>query len=316
MAREDTAGQGIAVMEHADRPRIFTFWEPRGAVTPYLQLCRDTWSRGVGGHEVVTIDYANLADYAGTDLIDLDALRKVPLSLQKDAIMVAVLYRQGGLFMDLDSIVVADLAPLFAVLREAPIVTFGQHLAVTGGKKGHPILGEWLDGVQRNLARLRDGSVAGTEAPWPFLGNMPLDDVMRRHRDRHFPYSLLARLREAPPTEWRARRSRHGAAINRIDRLLDRIAPGAPWRRLDRTGFLPELVGVRQAHRKRHEHYRRFWFEPGEVGPAIRPAAIVIALHNTWTPAWYKALSREEVLQHDCRLSAVLRHLAERPTSM
>lgn len=45
------------------RPPVFTFWEPRGAVTPWLQLCRDTWRRGLDSDAVVTLDYANLGEY-------------------------------------------------------------------------------------------------------------------------------------------------------------------------------------------------------------------------------------------------------------
>jgi hypothetical protein len=297
------------VTSGADRPRIFTFWEPRGAITPYLELCRETWARGISGYEVVTLDYANLAEYVGAGTVDLEPLRMVPLSVQKDAIMVAVLYRHGGLFMDLDTIVVRDLAPVIARLDDAPIVTFGRHLAFTGARRGDPVVAEWLEAVQRNLGRLREGSVSAAEAPWSFLGNMPLDDVMRARRDRRFPFNVLSRLREAPPTDWRARRTRAGALVNRIDAVADRAAPGAPWRRLDRTTFLPELIGVRHARRRMHERYLGFWFEPGDVASAIRRDTTVVALHNSWTPDWYRALTRDEVLAHDCRLSAVLRHL-------
>lgn len=34
--------------------RVFTYWEPRGAVTPYLELCRETWDRSLAGAEIVT----------------------------------------------------------------------------------------------------------------------------------------------------------------------------------------------------------------------------------------------------------------------
>ncbi len=43
-------------MAAAKQFKVFTFWEPRGAVTPWLQLCRDTWHRGVVGAEIVTLD--------------------------------------------------------------------------------------------------------------------------------------------------------------------------------------------------------------------------------------------------------------------
>lgn len=286
--------------------RIFTFWEPRGAVTPYLQCCRETWERGTGGHEVVTLDYANLEEFIGADTLDLDALRKVRLSVQKDAIMVAVLLRHGGLFIDLDTIVVGDLEPVLAKLDAAPLVTFGRPLAVTAARKGDALIAEWLEAVQANLAKLRDGSIS-PGVPWWFLGNGPLADVLRRRRDRRFPFSILARLRQPAPTG--RRRGLFEAVLNRIETALDRAAPGAPWHRIDNPGFLPELIGVPASGRNLEREYLRFWFEPGEVAPALIPGTSVVALRNSWTPAWYQALSRDAVLAHDCRLSAVLRHL-------
>lgn len=285
---------------------IFTFWEPRGAVTPYLQCCRETWARWIGGREVVTLDYANLEEYIGAGTLDLDALRQVRLSVQKDAIMVAVLHRHGGLFVDLDTIVVGDIQPVVAMLDLAPLVTFGRHLAVTAARRGDAFIAEWLEAVQANLAKLREGG-SSPQVAWSFLGNAPLADVLRRRRDRRLPFSVLARLRRPAPTG--RRRGVFQAVLNRIDTRLDRAAPGAPWHRIDDPGFLPELIGVPASGRDMQREYLRFWFEPGEVAPALLPGASVVALHNSWTPAWYRALSRDAVLAHDCRLSAVLRHL-------
>jgi len=55
-----------------ERPRVFTFWEPRGQMTPYLQLCRETWDKSLTDCEIVVLDYSNLADYIGTGTLDRD----------------------------------------------------------------------------------------------------------------------------------------------------------------------------------------------------------------------------------------------------
>jgi hypothetical protein len=36
---------------------------------------------------------------------------------------------------------------------------------------------------------------------------------------------------------------------------------------------------------------------------------MVIGLHNSWTPKWYKRLSEKEVLAQDCLLSKTIKHI-------
>ena len=79
-----------------NQKRIFTFWEPRGKVTPYLELCRETWERALPDYEILVLDYSNLDEYVGEGTLDLGALRQVGLPLQKDAVVAAVLNRHGG----------------------------------------------------------------------------------------------------------------------------------------------------------------------------------------------------------------------------
>jgi len=43
--------------------RIFTFWEPKGSMPAYLQLCRETWLRNSPGRSVVELNHDNLELY-------------------------------------------------------------------------------------------------------------------------------------------------------------------------------------------------------------------------------------------------------------
>ena len=52
--------------------------------------------------------------------------------------------------------------------------------------------------------------------------------------------------------------------------------------------------------RKYLNYYFRINYMPDELPP-------MIMLHNSWTPKWYKKLSREEVLAQSCTLSNILR---------
>ncbi len=57
---------------------IFTFWEPRGALVPYLALCMKTWERAFRAHDVVVLDHANLGRHLGEDVLDLGCCGECP----------------------------------------------------------------------------------------------------------------------------------------------------------------------------------------------------------------------------------------------
>lgn len=63
-----------------------------------------------------------------------------------------------------------------------------------------------------------------------------------------------------------------------------------------------ETTNEEDRHRKYLQYYFRINYMPDELPP-------MIMLHNSWTPKWYKNLSREEVLAQNCTLSNILRHL-------
>ncbi len=56
------------------------------------------------------------------------------------------------------------------------------------------------------------------------------------------------------------------------------------------------------------DNYLKFWFsEDRSLEDVFYKDQILIALHNSWTPAWYQNLSRTEILEHPCLLSQLLR---------
>ena len=58
----------------------------------------------------------------------------------------------------------------------------------------------------------------------------------------------------------------------------------------------------------RYSKYLRFYFgQQNKFNKA--EASEIIMLHNSWTPKWYKELSKNEVLVNNCTLSDILREL-------
>ena len=54
--------------------------------------------------------------------------------------------------------------------------------------------------------------------------------------------------------------------------------------------------------------YQRFYFEQQKSLKDLLPTNMLM-LHNSWTPGWYKQMSREEILKHGCTLSNILREV-------
>lgn len=58
----------------------------------------------------------------------------------------------------------------------------------------------------------------------------------------------------------------------------------------------------------RYDKYRKFYFDSTyTLAEDLIPD--ILMLHNSWTPEWYKKLSEQEVLQHNCTLSKILKEV-------
>lgn len=57
-----------------------------------------------------------------------------------------------------------------------------------------------------------------------------------------------------------------------------------------------------------YDKYRTFYFESNFSLKDLRETDILM-LHNSWTPAWYKDLTREDIMNNGCTLSNILKEL-------
>ena len=67
----------------------------------------------------------------------------------------------------------------------------------------------------------------------------------------------------------------------------------------------PETYMIREPV-GRFVKYREFYFHSACGAGELRPTDMLM-LHNSWTPEWYRALTRREVLRNTCTLSNILR---------
>ena len=299
--------------------RIFTFWEPKGSMPAYLQLCRETWLRNSPGRTLVELNYDNLELYTGLDVLDLDSLKTVRLPAQKDVILFAVLARNGGIFMDMDTIVFGNLSGLERRLSKTGLVMFHVHLGVAAARPGSPIMLECLAGARQRLAGLRQDGRSGADVSWDYFGNSILYQTLWNAARRG---NLIARAQGAVLGGLARTLSRTGQSGAKAAAFLQRadqyIATQVIFRHTqqdtflmlnrDRQGFIAERIHGNRRIRDPQRKYVDYWF-----GESRRPQwpvpsqSAIIGLHHSWTPAWYTALSEAEVLDHGCLLSRTLR---------
>ena len=291
---------------------------------PYIALCLKTWARAFGGREVVVLDHARVVDELGEAPYDMDVLRRLPLPIQKDAIMVAVLRRRGGLFLDADTLAVGDVAPLVDALAHTEVVMIAMHMAVVAARPGARLLDLWYAAIREKLAALRAGAAA-PPVPWDFAGNSVLipsmDAIVATHEAKPLPLAVADRA-----VDWltaRGTSAGRGAVMTRVAALVVRKRRALYFRTIyrpyltmldrDAQGFMPELLNAAAGDGEIAARYRHYWFESDAgVETALRPGQTLIGLHHSWTPGWYTRLSEAEVLAHPCLLSRTLRHLLDR----
>jgi len=87
---------------------IFSFWEPLGAIPGYIRLCIKTWEKYLPDYNIKILDYKKLKNYLGKSLFNKIICKEMPLSMQADAIRVALLKKFGGLWMDTDTIILSN----------------------------------------------------------------------------------------------------------------------------------------------------------------------------------------------------------------
>ncbi len=284
------------------RPTVYSFWEPAGRLPAYLQLSRSTWELGFPGYEQVQIDYSTLGDYVDSDVFDFDFLRRLTVPMQVDAIEVAVLAKHGGLFMDMDTIAVADVSPVLHRLLHSEVVMFGRHMAFVAARPGAHIMELWLRAIQQRLEFASRKRLEPRELPWGFAGNDALADVLD---------ALTGVGTQEPPIQLGSRRQDMiTARLRRRFLLASRHRREIAFLNRRKFGFIAETAKFHEAPSEPRDRYESFWFDADlPIDAVFTPRTTVIGLHHSWTPDWYTGLSTDEVLDHECLLSRVLRHV-------
>ncbi len=249
---------------------IFAFWESPNPIPAYLDLCKDTWVKNIPNCEIHILNHSNLDQYIG-DIYDIEALKTISFAMQSDIISAAVLEKFGGLFLDIDCIVIDDLFRIFNSISDDKLIAFGRpeafaiHLAVLYCKKpNNPILAGWRAGAQKRLQNIPE------KYDWSFFGNAIVNPLLKQDNHQN---SFI------------------------VDRLI--------------SGNILETVVFNDTEVSRAiDNYKHFYFNEflGFNKNVLSLANFgVISLHNSWTPPQYQAIKdKSEFLQQSIPIAGML----------
>jgi hypothetical protein len=158
-------------------PIIWTYWENRygPAMPPYLGLCLDSVRRHAGGAHLVVVRPETLTDYVSSRPTGFDAL--LPAH-KADYLRVRLLHDHGGMWIDADTIVFADLVANFLChLDNAELVFLGSS-GLSQSFFASRARGAF---VADCLARMHDVLAGGGGLRWSSLGADILRPVAALH---------------------------------------------------------------------------------------------------------------------------------------
>ena len=254
---------------------IFSFWEPQYKIPGYLSLCIKTWKHFLPDYQIKILDYSTLKSYLGDELYSNIICKNMPLSMQADAIRVALLKKYGGLWLDTDSIIING--SFTKEFEKYELTMIGeernkfQYMGFIFASQNSSILYSWLNRVvdkvkiyKINLNRNKN-NLTEKMKKFDYLGNSIIDPLLKNYtRNSYF----------------------------RVDSK--------------KINAFPETTFFKNSSKTNIEKYRAFYFGKGEPNIFLNRTKYLLLLHNSWTPIKYKNMTEEEFLSQNILLSKIL----------
>lgn len=286
-----------------NKPKIFTFWEPKEKIPAYIQLCMQTWKNFLPEYEIVVVDYSNIDNYLGKNFYDEILYKDFPLMLQADAIRCALLKKYGGIWIDTDTIITSSEAKNYLNLPYE-FILIGYHVAFIKADKDCSILNSWIRLIKNRISFYKNNKnnllyIIGKLIKKLQIFNFPGSNILFRNK-------LLYNVEKFLHTELFLRMKRWNYFGNDILRKL--LVNKKNFFSIDRIKIkaLPEEI-YKDKINNPEENYRNFYFRNDYSKDVLNNTKGIILLHNSWTPEKYKKMSKEEFLNQNTTLSNILK---------
>ena len=154
---------------------VYTFWEPREKIPLYLQLCMQTWKKFLPDATIVVLDYKNIGEFLDVRELGLNLFSgRFTLPQIADAIRVALLAKHGGVWLDVDTIILSsDARKYFLPDKKHRTIFFGDenrqtaHMAFINAPPNSMCMNFWREFIRERIWNLNLYASIG----WDFFGN-------------------------------------------------------------------------------------------------------------------------------------------------
>lgn len=259
---------------------IFTFWEPHEKIPGYLLLCIKTWKKFLPDYNIKILDYKSVRNYLGETLFSKIVCKNMTLPIQVDAIRVALLKKFGGIWMDVDTIILNG--EFLNEFKDYELIMFGdqktktQNIGFIYSVNYSYVINKWFEQIINNIRLYKEIMIKkGANfkfknhwkrvTSWNFLGNGIVDRILKNVTDKQFL---------------------------RLDR--------------DKINALPEIHFFKDSKMNLIQKYQQLYFQKRDPQIILNKSKSIIMLHNSWTPFQYKAMSATNFLNQDILLSKLL----------
>ena len=258
-----------------EKQKIFTFWEPETAMPDYIKLCFETWNKYLPEYEIIKLNYSNLDEYIGKNYFDKILYKKFSLAKQADAIRCAVLKKYGGIWLDADTIITSpDVKNLLNI--KSDFVLIDNHIGFIKANKNSYILEKWEKKLHKRLFEFRY---------YRYIAKI----INRKYYKKQKDWDYLG-----------------NGIISKYLSIQDKDI----FYKIDKNEIkaTPEYNYYKDSDLSSYDCYRKFYFENNFIEYVINNNSGIIMLHNSWTPEYYKNLSKQEFLEKNNTLSEIFKY--------
>ena len=268
--------------------RIFTFWEPKEKMPAYIKLCMLTWKKFLPDYEIVVLDYSNLHEYMSDKAYNNVVFKYMSLAKQSDAIRAALLYENGGIWMDADTIITSKNFLGLIQEQKSDVIMIGRPKTdgviygafIFASKPLANFMSDWYKALPSRIERYR------------WLVKHP---ILRK---------LFYRKAWLAAENW-------DYCVNAIIDDLGKKYKTPDFLCIDRDEIvaLPEYLSpLANLITNKSELYRKYYFHP--EGTNILPVTQgIILLHNSWTPEEYRQMDEQTFIEQPILLADILREV-------
>lgn len=254
---------------------IFTFWEPKLNIPGYIKLCIRTWKNIFPNNSIIILDYSNLYHYLKPSLITKILCKNMKMSVQADAIRVAILKKYGGIWMDADTIVTNSSFIKKFYDYKYELITLSYHIGFLCASKYSIFISKWLRKIIKGV------------------------NIYKKTLSRNFTKEQYKYL------------NRGDYLGNSIFNPIVKECKGKEYLMIDAYNKMlafPEIIFIKDKL-PRNIKYKMFYFSRGNPKQIIDNNQGIIMLHNNWTPYNYRKMSEDEFLKQDILLAHLLRQI-------